>query len=156
MPETASPAQASPQDAALTAALGTRCVVLVGMMGAGKSTIGRRIAARLRLPFLDADTEIEAAAGHGRSAISRPSPGRERSALAIVPATNPRVTAIDSQAGALADIQGVRRAGTTAVAENQRERAPSSARQIHASMRQRVRELGGASPAGGVTEAPDP
>ena len=63
MPETASPAQASPQDAALTAALGTRCVVLVGMMGAGKSTIGRRIAARLRLPFLDADTEIEAAAG---------------------------------------------------------------------------------------------
>src|SRR5947208_16845816 len=63
MPETASPAQASPQDAALAAALGTRCVVLVGMMGAGKSTIGRRIAARLRLPFLDADTEIEAAAG---------------------------------------------------------------------------------------------
>jgi shikimate kinase len=33
--------------------------VLVGMMGAGKSTIGRRLAARLRLPFLDADTEIE-------------------------------------------------------------------------------------------------
>ena len=32
-------------------------------MGAGKSTIGRRLAARLRLPFLDADTEIEAAAG---------------------------------------------------------------------------------------------
>jgi shikimate kinase len=38
-------------------------VVLVGMMGAGKSTIGRRLAARLRLPFTDADTEIEAAAG---------------------------------------------------------------------------------------------
>jgi shikimate kinase len=37
--------------------------VLVGMMGAGKSTIGRRLAARLRLPFLDADIEIEAAAG---------------------------------------------------------------------------------------------
>jgi shikimate kinase len=33
------------------------------MMGAGKSTIGRRLSARLRLPFLDADTEIEAAAG---------------------------------------------------------------------------------------------
>src|SRR5207248_10564623 len=63
MPETALPAQASPQDAALAAALGTRCVVLVGMMGAGKSASGRRIAARLRLPFLDADTEIEAAAG---------------------------------------------------------------------------------------------
>jgi shikimate kinase len=33
------------------------------MMGAGKSTIGRRLAARLNLPFADADTEIEAAAG---------------------------------------------------------------------------------------------
>jgi shikimate kinase len=64
MPETASPAGASAtQEAEITAALGTRSVVLVGMMGAGKSTIGRRLSARLRLPFLDADTEIEAAAG---------------------------------------------------------------------------------------------
>src|SRR6266480_7077345 len=63
MPETASPAPASPQDAEIAAALGTRCVVLIGMMGAGKSTIGRRLSARLRLPFLDADLEIEAAAG---------------------------------------------------------------------------------------------
>jgi shikimate kinase len=62
MPETASPAPAStPQEADITAALGTRSVVLVGMMGAGKSTIGRRLAARLRLPFLDADNEIELA-----------------------------------------------------------------------------------------------
>ena len=45
------------------AALGARSVVLVGMMGAGKSTIGRRLSLRLRLPFLDADIEIEAAAG---------------------------------------------------------------------------------------------
>ncbi len=64
MPETATPAGASAtQEAEITAALGTRSVVLVGMMGAGKSTIGRRLSARLRLPFLDADTEIEAAAG---------------------------------------------------------------------------------------------
>ena len=64
MPETASQAAAqSSQEAEITAALGSRSVVLVGMMGAGKSTIGRRLAARLRLPFLDADTEIEAAAG---------------------------------------------------------------------------------------------
>jgi shikimate kinase len=49
-------------EAEITAALGTRSVVLVGMMGAGKSTIGRRLSARLRLPFLDADIEIEAAA----------------------------------------------------------------------------------------------
>lgn len=49
-------------DADLVAALGRRAIVLVGMMGAGKSTVGRRLAARLRLPFLDADAEIEAAA----------------------------------------------------------------------------------------------
>jgi shikimate kinase len=64
MTETASPAGAgTSQEAEISAALGTRSVVLVGMMGAGKSTIGRRLSARLRLPFLDADTEIEAAAG---------------------------------------------------------------------------------------------
>ena len=63
MPETASPASTSAsQDAEIRAALGTRSVVLVGMMGAGKSTIGRRLSVRLRLPFLDADLEIEAAA----------------------------------------------------------------------------------------------
>ena len=62
MPETASPADASAsRDAKIAAALGTRSIVLVGMMGAGKSTIGRRLSARLRLPFLDADAEIEAA-----------------------------------------------------------------------------------------------
>jgi shikimate kinase len=64
MPETLSPALASATpEAAIVAALGKRSVVLVGMMGAGKSTIGRRMAARLRLPFVDADNEIEAAAG---------------------------------------------------------------------------------------------
>jgi len=36
---------------------------LVGMMGAGKSSIGRRLAARLSVPFRDADSEIEQAAG---------------------------------------------------------------------------------------------
>ncbi|MDP6707218.1 MAG: shikimate kinase [Alphaproteobacteria bacterium] len=40
-----------------------RSIVLVGIMGAGKSAIGRRLAARLGLPFIDADQEIEAAAG---------------------------------------------------------------------------------------------
>jgi shikimate kinase len=38
-------------------------VVLVGMMGAGKSSIGRRLAGRLGIPFADADNEIETAAG---------------------------------------------------------------------------------------------
>jgi shikimate kinase len=43
--------------------LGRRSVVLVGMMGVGKSSIGRRLAARLGIPFVDADSEIEEAAG---------------------------------------------------------------------------------------------
>jgi len=40
-----------------------RSIVLVGMMGAGKTSIGRRLAATLGLPFVDADVEIETAAG---------------------------------------------------------------------------------------------
>ena len=47
----------------LLAALGRRSIVLVGMMGAGKSSVGRRLAARLGIPFVDADAEIESAAG---------------------------------------------------------------------------------------------
>jgi shikimate kinase len=61
MSETALPATS--QEVDIATALGRRSVVLIGMMGAGKSTIGRRLAARLRLPFQDADTEIELAAG---------------------------------------------------------------------------------------------
>ena len=48
-------------EADIVAALGKRLIVLVGMMGAGKSTIGRRLAARLNVPFMDADNEIELA-----------------------------------------------------------------------------------------------
>ena len=40
---------------------GNRTIVLVGLMGAGKSSVGRRLAAALNLPFRDADTEIETA-----------------------------------------------------------------------------------------------
>jgi shikimate kinase len=40
-----------------------RTIVLVGLMGAGKTRIGRRLAARIGLPFFDSDIEIEAAAG---------------------------------------------------------------------------------------------
>src|ERR1700727_1444562 len=64
MPDIISPSAVSAtQDAEIAAALGGRSVVLVGMMGAGKSTIGRRLSVRLALPFLHADTEIGAAAG---------------------------------------------------------------------------------------------
>jgi len=48
---------------AVVRALGSRSIVLVGMMGAGKSSIGRRLAGRLGIPFIDADSEIEIAAG---------------------------------------------------------------------------------------------
>ena len=44
-------------------ALQKRSIILVGMMGSGKSSIGRRLAVALDLPFVDADAEIEAAAG---------------------------------------------------------------------------------------------
>ena len=57
-----SASDAAPNGAALVAALGRRSIVLVGMMGAGKSSIGRRVAARLNIPFVDADAEIELAA----------------------------------------------------------------------------------------------
>ncbi|HEY6699495.1 MAG TPA: shikimate kinase [Pseudolabrys sp.] len=56
------PAENGPESAVVRA-LGNRSIVFVGMMGAGKSSIGRRLAARLGIPFIDADAEIESAAG---------------------------------------------------------------------------------------------
>lgn len=53
----------APAGRTLLGRLGARSVVLVGLMGAGKTTVGRRLAARLALPFRDADCEIETAAG---------------------------------------------------------------------------------------------
>jgi shikimate kinase len=48
---------------AVRRALQKRSIILVGMMGSGKSSIGRRLAATLDLPFVDADAEVELAAG---------------------------------------------------------------------------------------------
>ena len=56
-------ASASAVAATILAGLGGRSIVLVGMMGVGKSSVGRRLATRLSIPFVDADTEIEKAAG---------------------------------------------------------------------------------------------
>jgi shikimate kinase len=56
-------ANATASEAALLSWLGSRSIVLVGMMGVGKSSVGRRLAARLAVPFADADSEIEKAAG---------------------------------------------------------------------------------------------
>jgi shikimate kinase len=50
-------------------ALGPRSIVLIGLMGAGKTAVGRRLANRLDLPFIDADSEIEMAAGTSISEI---------------------------------------------------------------------------------------
>jgi shikimate kinase len=49
--------------AAIRACLGSRSLVLVGMPGSGKSAVGRRLAAQLDIAFVDADEEIESAAG---------------------------------------------------------------------------------------------
>jgi shikimate kinase len=55
--------------ASIREALGSRSIVLIGLMGAGKTAVGKRLAARLDLPFLDADHEIELAAGQTISEI---------------------------------------------------------------------------------------
>jgi shikimate kinase len=47
----------------IRASVADQSIVLVGLMGAGKTTVGRRLAERLGLPFIDADLEIERAAG---------------------------------------------------------------------------------------------
>src|SRR3954464_10350569 len=62
-------AGAAPQVRALLAALGHRSIVLVGMMGAGKSSIGRRLAQRLGIGFVDADSENETGARKNRAGI---------------------------------------------------------------------------------------
>jgi len=54
---------AAPANTAIARSLGSRSVGRIGMMGAGKSSVGRRLAVRLGIPFVDADTEIESAAG---------------------------------------------------------------------------------------------
>jgi shikimate kinase len=65
MPDVASQNDADPAipPGPVLSALGRRSIVLVGMMGVGKSSVGRRLAARLSIPFIDADSEIEKAAG---------------------------------------------------------------------------------------------
>lgn len=54
---------------AIRASLGERSIVLIGLMGAGKTAIGRRLAKRLNIAFVDADTEIELAADKSVSDI---------------------------------------------------------------------------------------
>jgi shikimate kinase len=78
--------------------LGSRSIVLVGMPGCGKSALGRRLAPRLELPFLDVDDEIERAAGksikdifaeHGEAYFRE----GERKVIARLLASGPQVLA---------------------------------------------------------------
>ena len=57
------------QLAEIRQSLGQNSLVLIGLMGAGKSAVGRRLAASLNLPFTDADSEIESAAGQSIAEI---------------------------------------------------------------------------------------
>jgi shikimate kinase len=57
------------QAARIRDALGSRSIVLIGLMGAGKTAVGKRLAMRLSLPFVDADSEIEQAASQTISEI---------------------------------------------------------------------------------------
>ena len=84
--------------ASLVTALGRRSIVLIGLMGSGKSSTGRRLAQELGLEFVDADEEIEAAGGmsitemfarHGEDAFR----DGERRVMARLLRDGPRVVA---------------------------------------------------------------
>lgn len=99
--------------------LGSRSIVLVGMPGCGKSAIGRRLAPRLDLPFVDADEEIEQAAGksikeifadHGEAYFR----DGERRVIARLLASGPQVLATGGGAMMLEETrENIRRAGVT-------------------------------------------
>ena len=101
----------------IRAHLGTRSIVLVGMPGSGKSAVGRRLAARLELPFVDADEEIEQAAGkpitdifkdHGEAHFR----DGERKVIARLLRAGPQVLATGGGAFMVAETQeNIRRAG---------------------------------------------
>ena len=63
MNDDTAPSSPAPQGFDPKAALRRKTIVLVGLMGVGKSSVGRRLATALELPFRDADNEVEAAAG---------------------------------------------------------------------------------------------
>lgn len=103
--------------AAIRAQLGARPIVLVGMPGSGKSAVGRRLGARLELPFIDADEEIERAAGkpitdifkdHGEAHFR----DGERKVIARLLGAGPQVLATGGGAFMIAETrQNIRRSG---------------------------------------------
>jgi shikimate kinase len=103
----------------IRASLGARSIVLVGLPGCGKSAIGRRLAPRLGLPFVDADEEIERAAGkpineifadHGEAYFR----DGERRVIARLLASGPQVLATGGGAMMSEETrQNVRRSGVS-------------------------------------------
>jgi len=96
----------------------TRPLVLVGLMGVGKSTVGRRLAKRLGMPFVDADTEIEKAAGcsisdifefHGEAAF------REGERRVLKRLLEGKPTVVATGGGAFIDDETRRRIGEKAI-----------------------------------------
>jgi shikimate kinase len=86
------------REAHIRAGLGERSIVMVGMPGCGKSALGKRLAPRLSLPFVDVDEEIEKAAGktvkeifadHGEASFR----DGERKVIARLLASGPQVLA---------------------------------------------------------------
>jgi shikimate kinase len=105
------------ETAAILAGLGSRSLVLVGMPGSGKSAVGRRLAARLEITFVDADEEIESAAGkpimdifkdHGEAYFRE----GERKVIARLLGTGPQVLATGGGALMAAETRdNIRRSG---------------------------------------------
>ena len=90
----------------------TRSVVLVGLMGAGKTTVGERLAARLALPFSDSDAEVERSAGLSVAEIfeQRGEPAfreLEREAIGRLIRGSPRVIAAGGGAFVDEDTRGL-------------------------------------------------
>ncbi|KAB2912561.1 MAG: shikimate kinase [Hyphomicrobiaceae bacterium] len=102
---------------AVRTALGSRSIVLVGMPGCGKSAVGRRLAPRLDLPFVDADEQIERAAGqtiteifadHGEAYFRE----GERKVIARLLSQGPQVLATGGGAFMIAETrENIRRSG---------------------------------------------
>lgn len=97
-----------------------RTIVLVGLMGVGKTTVGRRLAARLHLPFVDADHAIEEAAGmtisemfaaHGEAAFR----DGERRVIARLIESEPKVLATGGGAFIHPDTRALILAQATAI-----------------------------------------
>ena len=103
--------------AAIRDCLGSRSLVLVGMPGSGKSAVGRRLAAQLDIAFVDADEEIESAAGkpimdifkeHGEAYFRE----GERKVIARLLGTGPQVLATGGGALMVAETRdNIRRSG---------------------------------------------